>query len=161
MSSNVLIETIFKKNLDKNYTLREAFNLLHSMNLINNGELAEKAISIKSKIAQCSKNTPGIDLVSGVQIKYAQTNYQTQSYTGTLKAHISIKNHTEKILAVVTETLTKKQYFFCFPYSAYMDMRANTFCIPFELDGRPRRHSRTHWWDYEVDSFEELCEMAK
>ena len=155
---NVLLETLFGNKLKKMMTLKEAFDLLNSMDLIAHGELAERAISKKSGVAQCSKNTPGIDLESGKQIKYAQTNYNTQAYTGTLKAYITIKNHTETILAVVTETVTMKQYFFEFPYESYSDFNGNTFVIPFELDGTPRRHN--HWWDNEI-TFSELRKLAK
>jgi hypothetical protein len=157
--NNVLLETVFGSKLKETCTYQEAFDLFNSMDLIAHGELAEKAISKKSGIQQCAKNQPYIDLVSGVQIKYAQTNYETQSYSGSLKAHISIKNHTETILAVVTETVTNKQYFFCFPYSSYMDYRGNTFTIPFDLYGNPRRTNGR--WCYEIESWEKLCELAK
>ena len=157
--SNVLLETIFGQKLKKQYSLEEAFDLFNSMDLIAHGELAEKAISKKSGVQQCAKNQPGMDLVSGVQIKSAATNYETQAYSGSLRAYITIKSHTETILAVVTETLTRKQYFFCFPYSAYSHYNANTFVVPFGLDGTPRRSNDR--WRYEVKSWHELCELAK
>ena len=157
--SNILLKTLFGNKLKKIYTLAEAFEIFNEMDLISHGELAEKAISKKSGIAQCRKNTPGIDLESGKQIKYAQTNYETQAYCGTLKGYITIKNHDQTILAVVTETLTKKQYFFHFPYSSYSHYSANTFCIPFEIDGTPRRSNDR--WKYAVDSWEDLCKLAK
>ena len=157
--SNILLETVFGNKLEKTYTLYEAFKIFDKLDLIAHGELAEKAISKKSGVAQCSKNTPGIDLVSGKQVKYAQTNYETQAYKGTLHGFISNRDHTETILAVVTETVTKKQYFFCFPYSSYSHYKANTFGIPFEVDGTPRRAN--HRWQYEVKSWTALCKLAK
>jgi hypothetical protein len=157
--SNVLLETVFGDKLKQQYTLLEAYKLFSEFGLIAHGELAEKAISKQSGVQQCAKNEPGMDLVSGVQIKSAETNYKTQAHSGTLKAHISIKGHTEKILAVVTETETKKQYFFCFPYSSYSHYNGNTFCIPFELSGKPRRKNER--WNYEIESWEELCKLAK
>jgi hypothetical protein len=157
--NNVLLETIFGSKLKETCTYQEAFDLFNSMDLIAHGELTEKAISKKSGIQQCAKNQPYIDLVSGVQIKYAQTNYETQSYSGSLKAHITIKNHTETILAVVTETVTNKQYFFCFPYSSYKHYNANTFSIPFDLNGHPKI-SNDRWY-YQIGSWESLCELAK
>ena len=157
--SNILLETVFGNELEKTYTLYEAFKIFDKLNLIAHGELAEKAISKKSGVAQCSKNTPGIDLVSGKQIKYAQTNYETQAHCGTLKAWISIEGHDQTILAVVTETVTKKQYFFCFPYSSYNHFNGNTFSIPFEVDGAPRLSN--HRWQYEVKSWTALCKLAK
>ena len=72
--SNILLETVFGNKLKTMYTLEEAFDIFSNQNLIDVGELAEKAISKKSGVAQCDKNTPGIDLVSGKQIKHGQTN---------------------------------------------------------------------------------------
>ena len=157
--SNVLLKEVFGSKLTRTYTLEEAFELFDSIDIIAHGELAEKAISKKSGVEQCSKNQPKIDLVSGVQIKYAQTNYETQASNGSLRAYITIKGHTEKILAVVTETVTKKQYFFCFPYSSYKHYNANTFSIPFDVNGHPKI-SNDRWY-YQVESWEALCELAK
>ena len=157
--NNVLHKTVFGSQLTKTYTLEEILNMLASKQLLNYGELTEQAISKKSKVAQCDKNTPGIDLVSGVQIKYAQTNYNTQSNKGSLWGYISKKKHVETILAVVTETVTNKQYFFEFKHKDYKHINGNTFGIPFELDGTPRRSN--YWWLNEVPSFNCLCELAK
>jgi len=157
--SNYLLDTVFKGQLDKQMTFAEAFDILDSRNLISHGELAEQAISQASGVLQCSKNTPGIDLVNGLQIKYAATNYKTQSYAGRLKAHISIQNHTETILAVVTETKTKVQYFFVFPFHSYRHLSGNTFAVPFDLNGNPKR---IHWsWGYQLKDWEALVERAK
>lgn len=156
--SNILIETVFGKDLKKKMPLEDAIQLIISKNLFDIGELAEQAISKKSGIDQCDKNTPGIDLVSGKQIKHAQTNPDhVNSYN--LKAHITVRGITAPILAVVTERVTKQQYFFYVPYKAHKHLNGNTFCIPFETDGTPRRSNS--WWKYEVDSFDKLCELAK
>jgi len=158
MSNNVLIQTIFDKRLTETKTLQEAIDVLFEMNLIDIGELAELAISKKSGIKQCSKNTPGIDLVSGKQIKHARTNPDDLGKVSSLKAYISIKGITAPILAVVTERVTKKQYFFYFPYKSFSMYYGNTFSICFKGNtGEPA----SGWaWDYEVDSFEKLCAMA-
>ena len=157
--ANQLLETVFGSQLGNTMSLQAAFELFDSRNLIAHGELAEQAVSLASGVDQCAKNTPGMDLVNGLQIKYAQTNYDTQSYSGTLKGHISIKNHTETILAVVTETTTKQQYFFVFPYSAYRHLYGNTFTVPFDLYGNPRK---SHWsWDYQVADWRALVARAK
>lgn len=157
--SNQLLETVFGPKLKSTMTLAEAFELLDSRNLIAHGELAEQAVSIDSGVDQCNKNTPGKDLVNGLQIKYAATNYSTQSYSGLLKAHISIRNHTETILAVVTETETRVQYYFVFPYSAYRHLSGSTFTVPFSLMGTPKR---AHWsWDYQVADWAALIARAR
>jgi hypothetical protein len=157
--SNVLVETVFKNDLMKQMTLKDAIDLLIKANMIDIGELAERAISIKSGIDQCDKNTPNIDLVSGKQIKHAQTNPDHLGTKSNLLAHISIKGITAPILAVVTERVTKKQYFFYFPYKSFSMYTGNTFSICFKGDtGEPTNG----WaWAYEVDSFEKLCELAK
>jgi len=157
--SNVLLETVFQDQLNHTMTLAQAFELFDSRNLIAHGELAEQAISIASGVDQCSKNTPGMDLVNGLQIKYAATNYATQGHSGTLKGHITKRGHRETILAVVTETETRKQYFFRFPHSSYRDLNGNTFCVPFDVHGSPRKSNWT--WDYQVASWQELVAIAK
>ena len=126
---NDLTETVFGKDLDRTFTLAEALDLLSSHNLIDVGELAERAISKKSGVAQCGKNTPGIDLVNGMQIKHAQTNPGNKTYEKRLVAWCSIKNTDAPILLVVTERLTKKQYFFYVPYDAYKYVNANTLSL--------------------------------
>jgi len=152
-----LYSTIFGSDIDKTFTLGQAIKILEARDLINIGEVAEQAISIGSNVALCSKNTPEIDLVSGKQIKHGKTNPATQN--NGLKAFCSIKNHTSTILFVATETYTQKEYYFVFPYSSYKRYYGNTLCVPFNWVGTPVRSN--HWWDYEVASFEELCQAAK
>jgi hypothetical protein len=156
---DILVETVFGNTLEKLMTLKDAIELLTKANLIDVGELAERAISIKSEVDQCDKNTPNIDLVSGKQVKHAQTNPDNRGKMSNLRAYISIKGITAPILAVVTERVTKKQYFFYFPYKSFSMYSANTFSICFNsYSGEPA----SGWaWNYEVDSFEKLCELAK
>jgi len=156
MINRDLFNAVFGNKLQKIVTLSQAIEVLDELNLINIGELAEQAISIKSKVALCSKNTPEIDLVSGKQIKHGRTNPVTQ-HAG-LKAFCSIKNHVSTILFVATETHSKKEYYFVFPYSSYAYYNGNTICVPFDWDGLPIRSNK--WWNYEVGSFEKLCELA-
>lgn len=154
--NNVLFESIFGDTLKSSMTLEKAIRVLSAHDLINIGELAELAISKKSGVELCEKNTPEVDLVSGVQIKHAQTNPHSNS--GRLLAHISIKGTTAPILAVVTERKRNKQYFFHIPYSARCHLTGNTISIVFDDTGLP---GRSQWWAYEVESFEKLCELAK
>ena len=156
MKNNVLFEAIYGHHLKDAMTLEKAINLLSEHNLINIGELAELAISKKSGVALCEKNAPEVDLVSGKQIKHAQTN--PYSNNGRLLAHISIKGTRAPILAVVTERKRNKQYFFHIPYNARAHLCGNAISIPFDDMGFP---GSSQWWQYEVDSFEELCELAK
>lgn len=156
MKNNILFETIYGRHLKDSMTLEKAIHLLSSHNLINIGELAELAISKKSGVSLCDRNTPEIDLVSGVQIKHAQTNPHSNS--GRLLAHVSIRGTKAPILAIITERKRNKQYFFHIPYYARAHLCGNTIAIPFDDMGYP---GSSQWWSYEVESFEKLCELAK
>ena len=153
--NNALTQTIFGNELHTLMSLQNAIALLISKNLINVGELAEQAISKKSGVAMCSKNTANIDLVSGVQIKYATVKKSASSEY--YRAYISI-NTTAPILCVITNPVLNEQYFLHIPYRAFKHLDGNCINIYFGKDGEPRS---SQWWNYEVDSFEELCELAK
>jgi hypothetical protein len=158
---NKLYEVIFEDQLTATMPLSKAIALLEEKRLIDIGELAELSVSKHSGIGRCSKNTPEIDLVSGHQIKHGATSLEKWYVTGKRKlgAYISIKGHTRTILAVITENLTQKQYYFVFPYESYRRKAGNTIRVPFEHDGRPKRDNQ--WWSHEVPSFEYMCEIAK
>jgi hypothetical protein len=153
--SNVLYETIFDKQLKASMPLAKAIELLDSLNLINIGELAELAISKHSGVDLCTKNTPEIDLVSGKQIKHATVRKPASS--DYYLAYISI-NTTSPILCVITNPILNEQYFLHIPYRAFRHLNGNTINISFGRDGTPRA---SQWWEYEVESFEKLCELAK
>tara|TARA_R110000772_G_scaffold242832_1_gene355507 strand:+ start:142 stop:609 length:468 start_codon:yes stop_codon:yes gene_type:complete len=154
--SNALTQTLFGNELFTTMSLENAINLLLSKNLINVGELAEQAISKKSGVAMCGKNTSNIDLVSGVQVKYS-TVTKPASLDRYL-AYIGI-NTTAPILCVITNpVLNNKQYYLHIPYRAFRHLRGNCINISFGKDGEPRP---SQWWHYQVDSFDELCELAK
>ena len=138
-------------------TLDQAIEMLTELNLINIGELGEKAISIATNIDQCPRNTPEIDLVNGVQIKTSQTNPERDKTT--LRAWFTIKNCRAPIALTVTEKVTKKQYFFFIPYSAYQHVKANAISIPFDINGYPLM--KNDWWYYNVTTWEKLCEKVQ
>ena len=152
--NNDLTRAVFGNNLNKTYTLSDVLSSLNKIDLLNIGELAELAISKKSGVKQCEKLTENIDLESGHQIKHARTHLRTSGYW---IATVS-RNTTAPILLVVSETKTKKQYFFHIPYSAHRHLSGNTIGISFGQYGRP---SSGQWWRYEIKSFDELCEIAK
>jgi hypothetical protein len=62
-------------------------------------------------------------------------------------------------LLVVTERLTNQQYYFYIEYDDYKHINANAISIPFNSDGSPKTDN--YWWNHKVDSFEELCSLAK
>lgn len=154
---NDLTKTIFGNNLYKSYTLADVLAELNKMNLINSGELAEQAISKKSGVKQCARNTPEIDLESGIQIKHAQTSF-VKNKPNLQKAYITIKGTRAPILAVITEQVTGKQYFLNIPYKARNHLSGNTISLCFDQYGNP---GNSQWWAYEVSSFKDLCELAK
>jgi len=152
---NALTQTLFGNKLLSTMTLEDAFNLLLSKNLINVGELAEQAISKKSGVAMCGRNTANIDLVSGVQVKYSTVKKPASS--DRYLAYISI-NTTAPILCVINNFVINRQYYLYIPYRAFGHLSGNCINISFGTDGYP---GLSQWWNYEVDTFEELCELAK
>jgi hypothetical protein len=152
---DVLAETYFGADVDNKMTLMEAINLLRRHDLLNIGELAERAISVQSGIDMCGKNTPNIDLVTGKQIKHATVKMPASS--DYYLAYISI-NTTAPILCVITNPVINEQYFLHIPYKAFRHLSGNCISISFGKDGHP---GSSIWWHYEVDSFDELCELAK
>jgi len=151
---SIIAEHILGTKAKNNVTLVEAFNLLLGMNLINIGEAGEQTISNASGVARCPRNTAKIDLISGVQVKTAQT-YPDK---GKLQAYFAPGNTKAPILFIVLERLTGKEYFFRFSYRHYKEQIGSSICIPFEADGTPRRTN--HWWDHEI-SFDDICKIAK
>jgi hypothetical protein len=153
---DILAETYFGPDINATMTLMEAINLLRNHDLLNIGELAERAISKKSGIDMCDKNTPNIDLVTGKQIKHSTVKKSASS--SYYKAYITI-NTNAPILSVITNPVTGKQYFLYIPYQAFSHLSGSCIAIGFGEDGR--RPADSYWWNYQVESFEKLCEMAK
>ena len=152
--NNALTRAVFGRKLNKTFTLAETISMLNDMDMFHIGELAEQAISKRSGVALCEKNCPNIDTVTGKQIKHAQTHPER----GVMRAWCSI-NSTAPILLVVTENLTKKQYYFHIPYKDYSVMSGNAISIPFNDDGSPKLSNK--WWKNKVNDFNDLCRLAK
>jgi len=152
---DILAETYFGDMVYNKMTLMDAINLLRSHDLLNIGELAERAISRKSGVKMCSKNTANIDLVSGKQIKHATVKKPESS--DYYLAYITI-NTTAPILCVITNPIEEEQYFLYIPYSAFRDLRGSCINISFGRDGMS---GSSQWWNYQVDTFDELCRLAK
>ena len=151
----VLTETLFGSELDKRMTFRQAIDLLREQNLLNTGEIAERAIAKKSGVELCSPMTPNIDTVTGKQIKYVTVKKPASDRY--YKAYITRKT-TAPILCVISNPIKNKQYFLHIPYHAHKHLDGSCLTISFGKDGTP---SPSQWWAYEVDSFDELCELAK
>ena len=151
---NFMVEHLLGDQATEKVTLAEAFKVLLHMDLINIGEAGEQTISNASGVDRCSRNTAKIDLVSGVQIKTAQTYPDNDK----LQAFFAPGRTRAPILLMVVERLTSKEYFFSFKYNHYKERIGSSICIPFESDGSPRRCN--HWWDHEI-TFSELRRLAR
>jgi hypothetical protein len=145
------ISAVFDKKLDEKMTLRECIELLNKLDLINIGEMAEKAVSIKSNIPQCKKNSPDIDLVSGVQIKAARV---TTASKGHRVAYISIKKVKAPVLALIVDFDLNREYYYYFPYDSFKYLKGNTISLSVG-------NNKSQWNVYGISSFEKLCSFAK
>lgn len=151
---NFMVEHLLGTQATEKVTLAEAFKVLLDMDLINIGEAGEQTISNASGVDRCSRNTAKIDLVSGVQIKTAQTYPENDK----LQAYFAPGRTRAPILLMVVERLTGKEYFFSFKYNDYKHRIGSSICIPFESDGSPRRYN--YWWDHEI-TFSDLRRLAR
>jgi hypothetical protein len=152
---NDLTQTVFGDLLNKKFTLADTLAMLDKMDLLQNGQLAELAISKTSGIAMCGKLTKNIDLVTGKQIKHARTHLRP---TGSWVATIS-RNTTAPMLVVIAETNTNKNYYLHIPYKAHSHLLGNTIGINFGSDGN---RLDNHWLSsHKVDNYNEFCELAK
>ena len=143
---NFMVEHLLGDQATEKFTLADAFKILLHMDLINIGEAGEQTISNASGVDRCSRNTAKIDLVSGVQIKTAQTYPDNNK----LQAYFAPGQTRAPILLMVVERLTGKEYFFSFKHNDYKHRIGSSICIPFESDGSPRRSN--YWWDHEITS---------
>ena len=152
---NALTNAIFGKKRHTVMSLEDTIEFLIGENLINVGEFAELAISKKSNVAMCGRNTANIDLVSGVQIKYSTV--KKPASRDDYMAYIS-RRTTAPMCIVVYNPIQNKQYFLHIPYSAHKHLSGDTINISFGRDGTT---GSSKWWKYQVDSFDALCELAK
>jgi hypothetical protein len=159
---NDLTITLFgHQALNQQMSFKDTLSLLQELDLINIGELAEKAVAKKTGVKQTGKCNPEYDLENGWEIKHGQAHLNAK---GTQRnAYIAgMQNKMGTLRIVITERLTGKLYFFKVPYRAYKDYRTSSLTWAFEVDGTPRRipkaaMSRPCYWDYEVANFDELC----
>lgn len=113
-----------------------------------------KVISLDA--ADIDDGTPG-----GSDAKLATV--RTSSYGKRYGAPVtSVSGKTGTLRVQVYERKQDKFYYFLIPNEAYKHIpKTSNIEIPFELDGTPRRQPRgryiQNWWDYEVDTFEEMC----
>jgi hypothetical protein len=159
---NDLTVTLFgTQALNQQMSFKDTLTLLQQLDLINVGELAEKAVAKKTGIRQTGRCQQGYDLENGWEIKHGQTHANSKGTQR--KAYIAgMKNKTGTLRVVITERLTGQLYFFKVPFWAYEDYRGSSLYWNFDPAGIPQRQplaatNRPCYWDFEVGSFDELC----
>jgi hypothetical protein len=161
MVNELTLAVFGRRNLNKMMPLKEVLQMLQDQDLINVGELAEKAVSKKTGVEQTARCQEGCDLVNGWEIKHAQTHLNSRG--SQRKAYIAgMHNKTELLRVIVTERLTGKLYYFKVPFRAYAEYRTSSLNWCFDNKGNPQRTPlratyRPNYWDFEVESFDELC----
>ena len=92
------------------------------------------------------------DLANGDEVKAASV--RLRGYGRSYDAHISnTKGKTGNLRVQVYERITDKFYYFVIPHSQYS--KVTYLEIPFYLNGLPKFNN--HWWDWQVDSFDEMA----
>ena len=159
---NDLTVTLFgHQALNRQMSFKDTLSLLQELDLINIGELAEKAVSKKTGIQQTSRCQEGYDLENGWEIKHGQAHLNAKGTQR--KAWVAgMQNKTGTLRIVITERLTGQLYFFKVPYRAYRHYTNSSLSWGFDIDGVPQRQplrstSRPNYWDYEVENFDQLC----
>ena len=159
---NDLTVTLFgHQALNQQMSFKDTLALLQDLDLINIGELAEKAVAKKVGVKQTGRCNVGYDLENGWEIKHGQTHLNSRGTQR--KAFIAgMHNKTGTLRVVITERLTGKLYFFKVPHKAYKDYATSSLNWCFDVAGTPQRipkaaTSRPCYWDYEVETFDELA----
>ena len=139
-----LINMAFSYHIrNKTLQFKDAVKLLWQEDLINVGQLAEKAIVKKSKkkLKQNKKNAKGSDFKDMSDSKYSTVYYDKTTNYATVSG---LKNKTGKLRVMVYEPKTQKNYFFIIPHRVYAPYQhtSDSLKIYFTKDGQPRTTQR-------------------
>jgi hypothetical protein len=153
-----LISMAFTRNqLAKTLTMKEALFLFHKENLLNVGELTERAIVKQGKLTQQSKNFKGSDFVEDdSDSKYVQVRYYAAAYA----TIAGIQNKIGTLRVLCYEPKQNKNYYFLIPYEVYAPYTTadDSLKIWFDKEGNPRRPTRSNrrydLWDYQCTKSE-------
>ena len=160
-----LINMAFTRNqLSKTMTLNEAFFLFHKENLLNVGELTERAIVKQGKLTQHSKNFKGSDFKEdNSDSKYVQVRYYSTAYA----TIAGIQNKIGTLRVLCFEPKQNKNYYFLTPYKVYAPYTSanDSLKIYFDMEGNPRSPKRSNrrydLWDYVCTKKEWYKKLAK
>ena len=153
-----------KYQLDKTLTVKDALFFLHKQNLLNVGELTERAIVKQGKLTQQSKNFKGSDFKEdNSDSKYVQVRYYKAAYA----TIAGIQNKIGTLRVLCFEPKKDKNYYFLIPYKVYAPYTLvnDSLKIWFDNDGNPRRPKRLDrrydLWDYQCTKEEWSKKLKK
>lgn len=156
MNQDLIEYALAGEDFSKPYFIHEIMSMFHGINIINTGEVLERAISNKTKLKQQSRNKQGSDFEDGSESKYTTVFYDKSSAYASIGG---IKNKTGTIRALVyDEKKTKKTYYFLISYDVYSqyfkDGKKSTLKIFFDKEtGKPRTpvfNTNPNLWECKV-----------
>jgi hypothetical protein len=130
---------------------------LLSMGLFQVSTAFEHAVA---SVAGCAVvSCDGADLSDGSDAKIATASQTGRRYVARVSG---IHNKAGALRVQVYERIQQRFYYFVIPHSAYCAIPVTSgVLIPFERDGTPRRRPGRpvahNWWNYEVDTFQEMA----
>ena len=109
MNQELIGMAFTRAQLNKTLTFNEALFLFHKENLLNVGELTERAIVKQGKLTQQSKNFKGSDFVEdNSDSKYIQVRYYAVAYA----TIAGIKNKIGTLRVLCYDPKQNKNYYF-------------------------------------------------
>lgn len=132
---------------------------LLSLGLMQVSTAFEHAIANVAGLRVTSTDAADLSDGSDAKLSTVRTSSGGKQYSAPVT---NVKGKTGDLRVQVYERKQGRFFYFVIPNSAYCDLPAKSNIeLPFELDGTPRRIPRRevneNWWNYEVDSFEEMC----
>lgn len=142
-----------------------AFNNIPKSSLqeVLSGGLFEVSTCFETAIAKVcgtqviSQDEADLSCGSDAKLATVRTSAHGKVYSAPVTG---IHNKIGDLLVQVYERKQEKFYYFRIPYDSYCNIpKSSNIEIPFELDGSPRKHNRkqNNPWDYECDSFLDMC----
>ncbi len=130
---------------------------LLSMGLLQISTAFEYAVAAVAGVTVVSCD--GADLSDGSDAKISTASLHRHRYVAGVSG---IHNKAGALRVQVYERIQQRFYYFVIPHSAYCAIPVTSgIRIPFERDGTPRRSPGRpvahNWWNYEVDTFQELA----
>jgi len=158
---NINLEIAHFKNFEKHIPNSDKFccstiNTLLETGLIQVSTAFEHALANVGGLTVTSKDTEDLSDGSDGKLSTVRHHRIGKSYDAPVT---NIAGKTGTLRVQVYERKNNQFYYFCIPHDAYSHIsRTSNIEIPFELDGTPRRisKSKVNWWNYEVESFEKL-----